>query len=166
MCVDVSHVELSQFEGVEELGLGGLALHGYFAEVQEPAGAGSEGQDEGGTHQIQVQVVKFLNLHPLLLVRTLTFELLEFPQGLVLDLLIDFRQREEGVKHLPILLFICKHSFAKDNVRRVGNFGFLSNSLNRLHVYHLQQLSISTLLYIFHQLYLSDLPVLFDLQIS
>ena len=95
MCVDVSHVELSQFEGVEELGLGGLALHGYFAEVQEPAGAGSEGQDEGGTHQIQVQVVKFLNLHPLLLVRTLTFELLEFPQGLVLDLLVDFRQREE-----------------------------------------------------------------------
>ena len=48
----------------------------------------------------------------------------------------------------------------------MGNFGFLTNRLNRLHVDHLQQLSISVLLYIFHQLYPPNLLILFDLQIS
>ena len=165
-CVYVSHVQLTQFEGIEKLCLGGLALHCNFAEVEEPAGAVGEGEDEGRTHQIQIQVVELLNLHPFLLVWTLSFELLQFTQRLVLNLLIDLWQREERIEHLPVLLFVGEYSFAKDNVRRMNNFGFLAYCLDRLHVDHLQQLSFFALLYILHQLYLSDLLVLFDLQIS
>lgn len=132
---DIPHAELPELEGIINAVLCGIASHLNGAEIEVPARRLGEGENEGRTHKTEFNVVCFDDIHFWFGIGAFPLQQFKLPKCLILNLLVDFWEREERVEHLPVLFLVNKQRFPKRHVQVIADLSIFIDD-HRLPVYH------------------------------